>query len=176
MIKLRDILKEVGDKQLYYHVSPNAYKPGDVIKPYFNPNKYAEDVITDVHSRQIMKQVDDILTKAKSSKLSSRDKSIFVFKTKSDAKRYSMNMPGNRKIYEVAVNSNVEWHDINWIDYMFSKAVAWSLGTMPDYVLKQLQSYAKLYWNGESIVKHTSGYFKKSIWEGIVNTSVKIVS
>jgi len=39
MIKLKDILKEVDDKQLYYHVSPTNYNVGDIIKPYFDSDK-----------------------------------------------------------------------------------------------------------------------------------------
>lgn len=170
MFKLTNILKEVSSKKTYYHTSPINYNVGDVIKPYFDSDKYS----TDDGSAPIRKTVETILNKTKPSNLPSRDKSVFIFKTLADAKRYAKDM-SSRYVYIVSSPASIAWHDMNWIDYIFGKAAAWSLGTMPSYELKQLKSYAMLYWNGESTVQHTSGYFKTPIWEGMAKGSVEVI-
>ena len=43
MIKLKDIIAEASSEKTYYHVSPTNYNVGDIIKPYFDSDKYRED-------------------------------------------------------------------------------------------------------------------------------------
>jgi len=177
MIKLRDILKEVGDKQLYYHVSPTNYNVGDIIKPYFDSDKYS---IGD-SSAPTRKAVETILNKAKPSNQSSRDKSIFIFKTLPDAKQYAKDM-GGRFIYLVSSSISISWHDMNWIDVLFGKAAGWggglpaTLKDIPLDSLKELQRFAGYYWQGKSASDLTTRYaYSSPKWEGMTKNSVKVI-
>lgn len=183
MIKLRDILKEFSGSTTHYHVSTEEYNKGDVIEPYFNATKYADSVVTNVDSKMSMKFVDDLLSKAKPSTAAGRANSIFVFKSKSDAKQYVKDMPGNRKIYSVTSLDTIVYRDMNWIDYIFGKVVQWGGGRgvsdskeIPDYALKNIKRHASDYWNGKSATTLTSRYsMSKPKWEGITNNPVTVV-
>ena len=177
MIKLQDILKEASSKTTYYHVSPTNYNVGDIIKPYFNSDKYS----IDNSSAPTRKAIEAILNKTKPSNLSSRDKSIFIFKTLTDANQYAKDM-NNRFIYLVSNSTPISWHDMNWIDILFGKAAAWgggrptALKDIPLDSLKELESLADYYWEGKSASKLTSRYsLSKPKWEGMTKDSVKVI-
>jgi len=173
-IKLKDLIIEANSKKTYYHVSPINYNVDDVIQPYFDSANYNIDDNSDDNIDSIKKTIETILNKTKPSNLSSRDASIFLFKTLTDAKRYAKNM-GNRYVYMVSSSDSVYWHDMNWIDFIFGKAVAWSRTSIPAYEMKRLKSYAIMYWNGESAKNPTLGNFANPIWEGMTKGLVKVI-
>ena len=177
MIKLKDIIAEASSEKTYYHVSPTNYNVGDIIKPYFDSDKYS---IGD-SSAPTRKAVESILNKTKPSNQSSRDKSIFIFKTLTDAKQYAKDM-GSRFIYLVSSSTSISWHDMNWIDVLFGKAAAWgggkpaALKDIPLDSLKELERLAGYYWNEKSASVLTSRYSaSKPKWEGMTKDSVKVI-
>ena len=178
MIKLKHLLEGVNSK-VYYHVSPNKFKPGDIIQPYFDPNKYADETDTSADSRLTMKAVEDVLNNARTSDSPLRTKSIFIFKSLSDAKQYVKDMGDNRHIYTVSSTDKIKWHDMNWVDYIFSKLAAWgggrgvkNINQIPKEELLSIEDYAKKYWMGWGAQAYT---YAKTKWEGITNSPIKVI-
>ena len=178
MIKLKHLLEGVNSK-VYYHVSPNKFKPGDIIQPYFDPNKYADETDTSADSRLTMKAVEDVLNNARTSDSPLRTKSIFIFKSLSDAKQYVKDMGDNRHIYTVSSTDKIKWHDMNWVDYIFSKLAAWggskgitNIKQIPKKELSSIEDYAKRYWMGWGAQAYT---YAKTKWEGITNNPIKVI-
>ena len=150
----------------------------EIIKPYFDSDKYS---IGD-SSAPTRKAVESILNKTKPSNQSSRDKSIFIFKTLTDARQYAKDM-GSRFIYLVSSSTSISWHDMNWIDVLFGKAAGWgggrpaTLKDIPLDSLKELERLAGYYWHGKSASVLTSRYSaSKPKWEGMTKDSVKVIN
>lgn len=183
MIKLKDILNEASSEKLYYHVSPREYKAGDNIVPYFDSNKYAVEIDAKSSSTSMRKIVEDILNNSNKSGSITREKSIFVFKTLPEAKRYTKDMGDSRNIYAVTSSEAIKWHDMNWVDYIFGKVAGWgggrsvtNINQIPKDSLESIKRFADYYWQGASATKLVSGYFRGAKWEGITNNPVKVIN
>lgn len=105
----------------YYHVSANDnLKPGDIIKPYFDSEKYVKTMTGGGsmanRAETAFKFIESILEENRPSSAPSREKTTYVFKTIDDAVEYLHG--GDRPIYAVKLLGDVYFVDMRLIDEM----------------------------------------------------------